>query len=173
MSSILTFRCFSLSPEWYGVDVWSHCDAERVCGTFSSPIYKLQLKMSAYFTFESHALPNICKAQNVLSPNLNPVIYQIETFSTCKDGHTDISQPWYAHEHLHANEQTALIFKQLQYTRAINTHPLSYPVAHSRPHYHIRLMQTEHLFMHLCIRDVRHVGFDCTEGSFGDVAVSL
>lgn len=35
--------CLSVSPEWHGVDVRSLCDAERVGGKFSSPIYILKV----------------------------------------------------------------------------------------------------------------------------------
>lgn len=73
----------------------------------------------------------------------------------------------YAQEHKHAH-----IFKQIQDTRVINSctytlsHSLSYPAVQSCPHSHIWLVQMEYLFMHLCIQAVRHVGFDCRQGSW-------
>ena len=71
-----------------------------------------------------------------------------------------------AREHLHANEQTTHAFKQLQDPQPINTHSLCLTLSCPPPRSHIWRMQTEHLFMHLCIQAVRHVGFDCAQGSW-------
>lgn len=47
-----------------------------------------------------------------------------------------------------------------------HTYSLSLSLSYSRPHSYIWVMQQAHLFMHLCIQAVRHVGFDCRQGSW-------
>lgn len=111
--------------------------------------------------------------QTLSDPHLFINVYQTETFFT--GGRAKIGEPSASICTRALSCKWAGIFKQLQDMRAINTHPLSYPGVsfHSCLHYHVWLMQTEHLFMHLCIRPVRHVPSDCTQGKLGYVTVSL
>lgn len=132
----------------------------------------LTKRKRAYFSFESNFLANICGAQTLSNPHLF-MFTKPKTFRNGK--YTKIGDPSAYIGTRALSCKWAETFKQLQDRRAINTRPLFYPGVsfHSCLHYHVWLMQTEHLFMHLCIRPVRHLRCDCTQGKFGNVTVSL
>lgn len=129
---------------------------------------KMKCILFIWTKFPGKYLPS---ANSVQSP---PVyVYQTKTFSNGK--YAKIGEPSAQICTRALSCKWAEIFKQLQDVRAINTHLLSHPGVsfHSCLHYHVLLMQTEHLFMHLCIRPVRHVRSDCTQGKFGCYSLAV
>lgn len=112
--------------------------------------------MFANFPFDSHSLPNVSKPHKLPESHLFMSLHL-----------TDM--------HMHIYQRTistytrVLAHKWADHTPRMQqslTHRLSLWLSCSCPHSHIWLMQTEHLFMHLCIQAVRLVGFDCRQGSW-------
>lgn len=169
--NICLFASLSLPPERHGTDIRSHCDAKRVCGSFFPSYFQITSlkKRNAYFSFELNSLANICQAQTLSNPHLF-MFTKPKPLATANTQRSASHQHRYAQEHFHANEQK---YSNSYRTCGLLTHTLSHPGVsfHSCLHYHVLLMQTEHLFMHLCIRPVRHLRCDCTQGKFGNVTV--
>lgn len=178
--NICLFASLSLPPEWHGTDIRSHCDAKRVRGSFFfffsscyqiTSLKKKKKKCILFIWITVNSLANICQAQSLSSPHLF-MFTKPKPLATANTQRSASHQHRYAQEHFHANEQK---YSNSYRTCGLLTHTRSHPGVsfHSCLHYHVLLMQTEHFFMHLCIRPVRHVRSDCTQGNFGNVTVSL
>lgn len=120
--NLCLFASLSLPPERHGTGIRSYCDAEWVCGSFSSTAFKKKPQKHPYFTFELNSLANICGVQTLSSPHLVTNVYQTETFNSSKQAKTSEASASICTGALSC--KCVGIFKQLQDMRAINTHPL-------------------------------------------------